>query len=54
MSRKSLHGPVVVSYLTQEELEAYRNRHRKKYYDEDNRRIIDWRWPHTRKKRGAK
>ncbi|MBW7642442.1 MULTISPECIES: hypothetical protein [Geobacillus] len=45
--RQSLHGPVKISYLTPEELEAYRNRPRK-YYDDDNRRIIDWRWPRSR------
>ncbi|BAD74799.1 hypothetical protein GK0514 [Geobacillus kaustophilus HTA426] len=52
--RQSLHGPMKISYLTPEELETYRNRPRKKYYDEDNRRTIDWRWPQNRKKRGAK
>ncbi|QIZ65849.1 hypothetical protein [Geobacillus subterraneus] len=46
--RQSLHGPVKISYLTPEELEAYRNRPRKTYYDDDNRRIIDWRWPRSR------
>ncbi|MGG3704251.1 hypothetical protein [Geobacillus stearothermophilus] len=46
--RQSLHGPVKISYLTPGELEAYRNRPRKRYYDDDNRRIIDWRWPRSR------
>jgi hypothetical protein len=48
MSRKSLHGPVIVSYLSPEELETYRKR--PKYYDHDNRRLIDWRWPQNRKR----
>ncbi|WP_199426944.1 hypothetical protein [Thermaerobacillus caldiproteolyticus] len=51
MNPKSLYGPVIVSYLTPEELEAYRNRPRQKYYDHDNRRLlIDWRWPQNRKR----
>jgi hypothetical protein len=53
MSRKSLHGPVTISYLTPEELEAYRKRPRPKYYDHDNRRLIDWRWPKSRKRKGV-
>ncbi|WP_197431006.1 hypothetical protein [Anoxybacillus sp. P3H1B] len=50
MKQKSFNGPVTVSYLTPEELEAYRNRPRPKQYDHDNRRLIDWRWPQNRKR----
>ncbi|WP_198401622.1 hypothetical protein [Parageobacillus thermoglucosidasius] len=53
MSRKSLHGPVTISYLTPEELEAYRKRPRPRYYDHDNRRLIDWRWSKSRKRKGV-
>ncbi|NUK29204.1 hypothetical protein HT574_03530 [Parageobacillus sp. VR-IP] len=51
MSCKSLHSPVTISYLTLEELEAYRKRPRSKYYDHDNRRLVDWRRLKSRKRK---
>ncbi|MGG6438953.1 hypothetical protein ABET52_09045 [Saccharococcus caldoxylosilyticus] len=53
MNCKSLHNPVTISYLTLEELEAYRKRPRSKYYDYDNRRSIDWRRLKSRKRKGV-
>ncbi|MDQ0228439.1 hypothetical protein [Metabacillus niabensis] len=46
--KNSLHGPVKVSYLSPEELEKYRNKHKKKPFGKQPRQA-DWRWPQNRK-----
>jgi hypothetical protein len=51
VTKNSLQSPVTVSYLSPEELEAYRKRTRPKYYSHKNRRVIDWRWPQNRKRK---
>ncbi|WP_297988254.1 hypothetical protein [uncultured Anoxybacillus sp.] len=48
---KKPNGGVVTYYLSPEELEQIRLRPRKRYYDDDNRRAIEWRWPTTRRKK---
>lgn len=50
MNTTGLHGKVKVSYLTEEELDAYRkkteNSKRKR-----GKQVVDWRWPQNRKKK---